>query len=145
MKGACGWAMLGGWYTGLGFRCLIGGGGRKLSAWAVRSSHIGCSERVGQLLLSLPVNSASWTSLWTKPACVQLLQQRGGSNAARLLPAVSNLLVFLCATASSSYEILLLCQTQTPSHGAGLGPQLGLGYAVLSRQQLYPHNDAVVH
>lgn len=39
---------------------------------------------------------------------------RAGSNAVRLLPAVSSLLVFLCPTTSSNYEMLLLCQTQTP-------------------------------
>lgn len=69
----------GGWYTGLGYRYVSGGGGRRSSAWAVRSSHIGCSERTGQLLPGLPVNSASWLSVGTKPACVQLLQQRQGA------------------------------------------------------------------
>ena len=119
----------GGWYTRLGYGCLIGGGGRKLSAWTVRSSHIGCSERAGQLLPGLPVNSASWTSVWTKPACVLLLQQRGEQCSQAV---TCSHLVFLCATASSSYEILLLCQTQTPCHGAELRLQLGLRHAVLS-------------
>ena len=43
VKGACGWAVLGGWYAGLGYGCLTAAGGRKLSAWTVRSSQIGCS------------------------------------------------------------------------------------------------------
>lgn len=64
------------WYTRLDYGCLIAGDGRELSVWTVKSSHIGCFERVGQFFLSLAVNSAFWTSIWTKPACVWQRQEQ---------------------------------------------------------------------
>lgn len=82
----------GGWYTGL----VTGTSVEEVAGDQVRSSHIGCSETIGQLLPGLSVNSASWPSAGTKPACVQLLQQRqGAAQVACLLPAVSSPPVFI--------------------------------------------------
>lgn len=56
-----------------------------------------------------------------KTCLCSVLQQSGENNSAGLSPAVSSLLVIPLCYTSSSFEILLLCQTQTPCCGAGIG------------------------
>lgn len=84
---------VGEWYIRLGYRYVSGEGGRTSSAWTVRSSHIGCSESTGQLLPGLPVN---FLDLCRDKTCLcSAAAADAGSNAARLLPAVSSPLLFI--------------------------------------------------